>query len=222
MADAEAGFGGPLNAFELMKAMIEAGAAGVHFEDQLASEKKCGHMGGKVLVPASQFVRTLVAARLAADVMGVSTILVARTDADSGKIVTADIDSRDKPFLTGQRSPEGFQPRPRLPAARNERVLGAATGRVRSRKSRLHGHTPPTRSRYGLLRPSRQRLVVGLLVDARPARLDRSPPVLITARGLTQTQGLRAPGPAPGPALDLASFDRFAFERKRLDYKSIW
>jgi isocitrate lyase len=108
MADAEAGFGGPLNAFELMKAMIEAGAAGVHFEDQLASEKKCGHMGGKVLVPANQFVRTLVAARLAADVMGVSTILVARTDADSGKLVTADIDPRDKPFLTGQRSPEGF------------------------------------------------------------------------------------------------------------------
>lgn len=108
IADAEAGFGGPLNAFELMKAMIEAGAAGVHFEDQLASEKKCGHMGGKVLVPASQFVRTLVAARLAADIMNVPTLVVARTDADSGKLLTSDIDPRDRPFLTGERSPEGF------------------------------------------------------------------------------------------------------------------
>jgi isocitrate lyase len=108
MADAEAGFGGPLNAFELMKGMIEAGAAGVHFEDQLAAEKKCGHMGGKVLVPTSQFVRTLVAARLAADVMGVPTVLVARTDADSAKLLTSDIDPRDKPFLTGKRTPEGF------------------------------------------------------------------------------------------------------------------
>jgi isocitrate lyase len=108
MADAEAGFGGPLNAFELMKAMIEAGAAGVHFEDQLAAEKKCGHMGGKVLVPTSQFIRTLVAARLAADVMGVPTILVARTDADSAKLLTSDIDPRDRAFLTGERTPEGF------------------------------------------------------------------------------------------------------------------
>ncbi|MDI1433582.1 isocitrate lyase [Polyangium sorediatum] len=108
VADAEAGFGGPLNAFELMKGMIEAGAAGVHFEDQLASEKKCGHMGGKVLVPTSQFVRTLVAARLASDVMGVPTLLVARTDADSAKLLTSDVDPRDRPFLTGQRTPEGF------------------------------------------------------------------------------------------------------------------
>lgn len=108
VADAEAGFGGPLNAFELMKAMIEAGAAGVHFEDQLASEKKCGHLGGKVLVPASQFVRTLVAARLAADIMNVPTVIIARTDAESGKLVTSDIDARDRPFLTGERSPEGF------------------------------------------------------------------------------------------------------------------
>jgi isocitrate lyase len=108
LADAEAGFGGPLNAFELMKAMIEAGAAGVHFEDQLASEKKCGHMGGKVLVPTSQFVRTLVSARLAADVMGVPTVLVARTDADSAKLLTSDIDPRDKQFLTGKRTSEGF------------------------------------------------------------------------------------------------------------------
>ena len=108
MADAEAGFGGPLNAFELMKAMIEAGAAGVHFEDQLASEKKCGHMGGKVLVPTSQFIRTLVAARLAADVMGVPTLVVARTDADSAKLLTSDIDPRDRPFINGKRTTEGF------------------------------------------------------------------------------------------------------------------
>ena len=108
MADAEAGFGGPLNAFELMKAMIEAGAAGVHFEDQLASEKKCGHMGGKVLLPTSQFIRTLTAARLAADVMGVPTLLVARTDADSAKLITSDVDPRDRPFISGARTPEGF------------------------------------------------------------------------------------------------------------------
>jgi isocitrate lyase len=109
MADAEAGFGGPLNAYELMKAMIEAGAAGVHFEDQLASEKKCGHMGGKVLVPTSQFIRTLTAARLAADVLDVPTILVARTDADSAKLLTSDIDERDRPFIEkNERTPEGF------------------------------------------------------------------------------------------------------------------
>ena len=109
MADAEAGFGGPLNAYELMKAMIEAGASGVHFEDQLASEKKCGHMGGKVLVPTSQFIRTLTAARLAADVCDVPTILVARTDADSAKLLTSDIDERDRPFIVpGERTAEGF------------------------------------------------------------------------------------------------------------------
>lgn len=109
LADAEAGFGGPLNAFELMKSMIEAGAAGVHFEDQLASEKKCGHMGGKVLVPTCQFIRTLVAARLAADVSGVPTIIVARTDADSAKLVTSDVDERDREFIVdGERTPEGF------------------------------------------------------------------------------------------------------------------
>jgi len=108
VADAEAGFGGSLNAFELMKAMIEAGAAGVHIEDQLAAEKKCGHMGGKVLVPTSQFVRTLVAARLAADVEQVPSILIARTDANGAKLLTSDIDPRDHEFLTGERSPEGF------------------------------------------------------------------------------------------------------------------
>ncbi len=108
VADAEAGFGGPLNAFELMKAMIEAGAAGVHFEDQLASEKKCGHLGGKVLVPTSQFIRTLSAARLAADVSGVPTLLIARTDADAANLLTSDIDDNDKPFCTGERTPEGF------------------------------------------------------------------------------------------------------------------
>src|SRR5260221_4952649 len=108
IADAEAGFGGPLNAFELMKSMIEAGAAGVHFEDQLPSEKKCGHMGGKVLVPTGQFIRTLVAARLAADVMGVPTIIVARTDAQSATLLTSDHDPRDREFVTGERTPEGF------------------------------------------------------------------------------------------------------------------
>ena len=108
VADAEAGFGGPLNAFELMKAMIEAGAAGVHFEDQLASEKKCGHMGGKVLIPTAAFIRTLTAARLAADVMGVPTLIVARTDANSAQLITSDVDERDRPFLTGERTPEGF------------------------------------------------------------------------------------------------------------------
>ncbi|HWZ28544.1 MAG TPA: isocitrate lyase [Gemmatimonadales bacterium] len=108
LADAEAGFGGPLHAFELMKQMIEAGAAGVHFEDQLASEKKCGHLGGKVLVPTQQFIRTLVAARLAADVLDVPTLIVARTDALSATLLTSDIDPRDRPFLTGERTPEGY------------------------------------------------------------------------------------------------------------------
>lgn len=108
VADAEAGFGGPLHAFELMKAMIESGVSGVHFEDQLASEKKCGHLGGKVLVPTSQFERTLAAARLAADVLDVPTLLVARTDALSATLLTSDIDSRDQEFLFGDRTSEGF------------------------------------------------------------------------------------------------------------------
>ena len=108
VADAEAGFGGPLNCFELMKAMIEAGAAGVHFEDQLASEKKCGHMGGKVLIPTQSAVKNLTAARLAADVMGVPTILVARTDANGAKLITSDVDPYDHPFITGERTAEGF------------------------------------------------------------------------------------------------------------------
>ena len=108
LADAEAGFGGPLNAFELMKAFIEAGAAGVHFEDQLSSEKKCGHLGGKVLVPSSQFVRTLIAARLAADVADVPTLLIARTDALSAALLTSDVDERDREYTTGERTPEGF------------------------------------------------------------------------------------------------------------------
>src|SRR5438067_8751439 len=108
VADVEAGFGGCLNAFELMKQMIECGAAAVHFEDQLASEKKCGHLGGKVLLPTSQFIRTLSAARLAADVMGVPTLVIARTDANSATLLTSDVDERDQPFLTGERTPEGF------------------------------------------------------------------------------------------------------------------
>ena len=108
VADAEAGFGGPVHAFELMKAMIEAGAAGVHFEDQLSSEKKCGHMGGKVLVPTSQFIRTLTAARLAADVMDVPTVIMARTDARDAGLLMSDADERDRRFLTGERTPEGY------------------------------------------------------------------------------------------------------------------
>ncbi len=108
IADAEAGFGGPLNAYEIMKSYIEAGAAAVHFEDQLSSEKKCGHLGGKVLIPTSQFVRTLVAARLAADVLDVPTLIVARTDALSASLLTSDIDEADQEFLTGERTPEGF------------------------------------------------------------------------------------------------------------------
>jgi isocitrate lyase len=108
LADAEAGFGGPLNAYELMRTMIEAGAAGVHYEDQLASEKKCGHLGGKVLVPTQQFVRTLNAARLAADVCGVPTVLVARTDALSAALLTSDVDEYDRDFVTGERTAEGF------------------------------------------------------------------------------------------------------------------
>jgi isocitrate lyase len=108
VADAEAGFGGALNAYELMRAMVEAGAAGVHFEDQLAAEKKCGHLGGKVLVPTSQFIRTLVAARLAADVLNVPTVLVARTDALSATLLTSDVDDADAPFVSGERTSEGF------------------------------------------------------------------------------------------------------------------
>jgi isocitrate lyase len=108
LADAEAGFGGQLNCYELMKGMIEAGASGVHFEDQLSSEKKCGHLGGKVLLPTQTAVRNLIAARLAADVMGVPTVLVARTDANAADLITSDIDMNDTPFITGERTPEGF------------------------------------------------------------------------------------------------------------------
>ena len=133
LADAEAGFGGPLNAFELMRAMIGAGAAGVHYEDQLSSEKKCGHLGGKVLVPTQQFVRTLSAARLAADVCGVPTVLVARTDALSAALLTSDVDEYDRDFVTGERTAEGFYPRPR-----RDRRRHLARPRVRAvRRPRL-------------------------------------------------------------------------------------
>ena len=124
VADAEAGFGGPLNAFELMTAMIEAGAAGVHFEDQLSSEKKCGHLGGKVLVPTGQFIRTLVAARLAADVLNVPTLLMARTDALSANLLTSDVDERDRAFISGDRTEEGF--------FRVRGGIAAAVGRARA------------------------------------------------------------------------------------------
>jgi len=117
VADAEAGFGGVLNAFELMKSMIAAGAAGVHWEDQLASEKKCGHLGGKVLIPTSQHVKTLNAARLAADICGTRTLIVARTDAESATLLTSDIDERDAEFLTGERTGEGDEHQPVVPLA---------------------------------------------------------------------------------------------------------
>ena len=136
VADAEAGFGGPLNAFEIMKAYIEAGAAAVHFEDQLSSEKKCGHLGGKVLVPTSQFVRTLVAARLAADVLDVPTLIVARTDALSASLLTSDVDETDLELCTGERTAEGF--------------YRSATG---SRpRSHAGSHTPPTPTSCGARR----------------------------------------------------------------------
>jgi isocitrate/methylisocitrate lyase len=122
VADAEAGFGGVLNAFELMKAMIAAGAAGVHWEDQLASEKKCGHLGGKVLIPTGQHIKTLNAARLAADVLGVPTLVVARTDAHAATLITSDVDERDRPFLTGERTAEGFY------RVRNGMAAGIARG----------------------------------------------------------------------------------------------
>jgi isocitrate lyase len=108
VADAEAGFGGPLNAYELMHSMIAAGAAGVHWEDQLASEKKCGHLGGKVLIPTQQHIRTLTSARLAADVADVPTVVIARTDAEAATLITSDVDERDQPFITGERTAEGF------------------------------------------------------------------------------------------------------------------
>jgi isocitrate lyase len=126
VADAEAGFGGPLNSFELMKAMITAGAAGVHWEDQLAAEKKCGHLGGKVLVPTAQHIRTLNAARLAADVCGVPTVIVARTDSLAADLITSDADERDRPFLTGERTAEGFHRVRSGPAAAIARGLAYA------------------------------------------------------------------------------------------------
>ncbi len=152
VADAEAGFGGVLNAFELMKSMIEAGAAGVHFEDQLASVKKCGHMGGKVLVPTREAIAKLTAARLAADVMGVPTVLLARTDAEAADLVTSDVDDNDKPFLTGERTVEGFyrtrhgldqavSPRPRLRAVRRHGLV-----RDRQARPRLTRRRSPRRS----------------------------------------------------------------------------
>ena len=131
VADAEAGFGGGLSAFELMKAYIEAGAAGVHFEDQLASEKKCGHLGGKVLVPTGQFVRTLVAARLAADVCGVPTVLVARTDALSATLLTSDVDERDREFVDGRAHARGL-----LPGEARHRGADRALARVRALRRR--------------------------------------------------------------------------------------
>jgi hypothetical protein len=151
VADAEAGFGGVLNAFELMKAMIAAGAAGVHWEDQLASEKKCGHLGGKVLIPTGQHVKTLNAARLAADVYDVPTLIIARTDAQAATLLTADIDERDQPFVTGERTAEGFyrvrqrdravhRPRPGLRAVLRPALDGDVQARPRRGPRVRRGH----------------------------------------------------------------------------------
>ena len=172
VADAEAGFGGPLNAFELMKAMIEAGAAGVHFEDQLASEKKCGHLGGKVLVPTGQFIRTLLAARLAADVLGVPTLVVARTDADSAKLLTSDVDETDVEFCTDGRTPEGFfRVRDGL-----EPTIARALAYAPYAEP-LHRHPAPARGRRRLLRPRARRRLPRPELHARAEGLDRRGPI---------------------------------------------
>src|SRR5438067_881035 len=148
VADAEAGFGGPLNVFELIKAMIEAGAAGVHLEDQLASEKKCGHMGGKVLVPTRVAIAHLIAARLAADVCDVPTLVLARTDANAAALLTSDADERDREFLTGERTVEGFF---RVRSGLDQAIAGG----VRGRKARIQCDQTSTRSRHRLLRRCR-------------------------------------------------------------------
>jgi len=192
MADAEAGFGGPLNAFELMKAMIEAGAAGVHFEDQLASEKKCGHMGGKVLVPTGQFIRTLTAARLAADVMGVSTLIVARTDAHSAKLLTSDVDERDSTLsLVGGANGRGLLPaerRPRLCHCSGDRLC-AVRRRALVRDVDAGSRGGASIRRGGAREVPRQEARVQLLAlfqleeEARPGD-DRQVPVRARAHGV--------------------------------------
>ena len=200
VADAEAGFGGPLNAFELMKAMIEAGAAGVHYEDQLASEKKCGHLGGKVLVPTSQFVRTLNAARLAADVLDVPTVLVARTDALSAALLTSDVDEYDRDVRHRRADGRGLLPRPRrhrrrdlararLRAVRRPRLVrdldaGSRRGaRVRRRGARA---VPRQAARVQLL-------AVVQLAQASRRRDDRDVPVAARRHAATASSSSRSP-----------------------------
>ena len=178
VADAEAGFGGVLNAFELMKSMIEAGAAGVHFEDQLASVKKCGHMGGKVLVPTREATAKLTAARLAADVMGVPTLVIARTDAEAADLVTSDVDENDKPFLTGERTVEGFyRTRPGLDQAVSRGLAYCGVrrhGLVRDRQARprlregLRRGDPPEVPRQA----PRLQLLAELQLEEEPRRRD--------------------------------------------------
>ena len=193
VADAEAGFGGPLNAFELMKSFIEAGAAGVHFEDQLSSEKKCGHLGGKVLVPTSQFVRTLVSARLAADVLDVPTVLVARTDALSATLLTSDVDERDREFVTGERprrASSGLRPASR-------------------RRSRVRSRTPRTPTCSGARR--RLRISTRPRSSRRPCtRSSRASSSPTTARppstgASTSTTGRSRPSSASWPRWDTSS-----------------
>ncbi len=228
LADAEAGFGGPLNAFELMKGMIEAGAAGVHFEDQLSSEKKCGHLGGKVLVPTGQFIRTLLAARLAADMLGVPTLVIARTDADAATLLTSDADERDHDFLTGERIARGLllrprghrggdRTRPRLRAVRRSRLDGDLDARSR-RGARVRRSDPrrvprqaarlqllalvqlaaPSRRRHDRALPARAR-GDGLQVPVHhPRRLPRAQRVDVRARARLRGRGDARLRPAPG------------------------
>ena len=200
VADAESGFGGVLNAFELMKSMIEAGAAGVHYEDQLASVKKCGHMGGKVLVPTQEAVQKLIAARLAADIMGVPTVVLARTDAEAADIVTSDIDENDKPFITGERTSEGFYKTRkgfdqalsrdwRTPSTRT--WCGARPGR---RTSALRSDSPKGTARSG---PRREdaglQLLAVLQLEAQPRRRHHRQVPARAARWATSSSSSRSP-----------------------------
>src|SRR5439155_1254862 len=164
VAVAEAGFGGPLHAFELMKAMIEAGAAGVHFEDQLAAAKKCGHLGGKVVVPTSEFIQKLVAARLAADVMGVRSLIVARTDANSSRLITSDADPSDHPLIGGERTPQG--------GLRDDRLAGTPVGGVRGAGARVPGDATPGVRRDRILRRRQPGHLRRDLLDTRDEGVD--------------------------------------------------
>ena len=200
VADAEAGFGGALNAYELMRGMIEAGAAGVHFEDQLAAEKKCGHLGGKVLVPTSQFIRTLTAARLAADVLNVPTVLVARTDALSATLLTTDVDEYDAPFVTGERTSEGFfhgqgrsrgrdRPFARVRAVRRRALVRDVDARPRRGEGVRRGDPRAAPAQAARL----QLLAVLQLEEGAVRRGDRRLPAAARRVGLPRSSSSRSP-----------------------------